>query len=50
VICSYYQLFYVVYVNEFVHNGINSQTRGGVDIEFAGDILAVGHDGMNGDE
>ena len=40
------QVVEVVEVDEPIDDGVDSQTRGGVDIEFAGDVFAVRNDGM----
>ena len=36
-------------VDQFVDDGIDSESGGGVDIQFAGDMLAVGNNGVHGD-
>ena len=42
-------LFQGVEVNEFVDYRVDGQSGGGMDVELAGDILAVRNDGVGGD-
>ena len=38
------KLFQRIEIYEFVDDGVDGETGGGVDVEFAGDMLAVGND------
>lgn len=38
--------FYLVEADEFIHDGVDGKACGGVDLEFAGDVAAVGSDRM----
>ena len=42
-------LFEGVDVDELVDDGVDGESGGGVDIEFAGDVLPVRDDGVHGD-
>ena len=36
-------------INQAVDDGIDGQASGGMDLELAGDVAAMGDDGVNGD-
>lgn len=38
--------FYLVNADEFVDDGVDGKTGGGVDLQFARDVAAVGGDGV----
>ena len=41
---------YVVEADESVGDGVDGEACGGAYLEFATDVAAVGHDGVDGDE
>ena len=43
------KLFQGIKINQFVDDGVDGQTRGRMDIQLAGDMLAVGYNRVHGD-